>query len=339
MDAPVAPSPASCFDRVGAHVVDDALVAVAHQPPHEVGAHPAEADHPELHPAPLVRDAQLARCDGGCHHDWSGARRAARRRRRISSFVTLERAVVARRTLTATASPGRRTLVVGAPLAGRRATTRYATHVVGVRADEVAVEPHRLAARRSARRGSRRRCAHRTRRGRPRPGDAARTPRSRSSTSSSRCDGPFVAAISTPSSREHPPELADGLRRVGHVVRACGSRPTVSTGVAASGSVSACSDRAVDVAEAWHGSVRRASSSIADRQIGRASGAVPGHAVAGLLQMRPGHIRLSSTTASRFHSIWRATQANQGSVAVPYLGARGAQRRAWCCSRYCRIAE
>ena len=43
------PSAASSVDRVGAHVVDDALVAVAHEPPHEVRAHPAEADHAELH--------------------------------------------------------------------------------------------------------------------------------------------------------------------------------------------------------------------------------------------------------------------------------------------------
>ena len=34
------------LDRVGVDVVDDALVAVAHQPADEVGAHPAESDHP-----------------------------------------------------------------------------------------------------------------------------------------------------------------------------------------------------------------------------------------------------------------------------------------------------
>ena len=36
-------------DRRLAHVVGHALVAVAHESPDEVGAHPAEADHPELH--------------------------------------------------------------------------------------------------------------------------------------------------------------------------------------------------------------------------------------------------------------------------------------------------
>ena len=36
-------------DRWLAHVVGHALVAVAHESPDEVGAHPAEADHPELH--------------------------------------------------------------------------------------------------------------------------------------------------------------------------------------------------------------------------------------------------------------------------------------------------
>ncbi len=36
-------------DRVGVDVVDDALVAVAHQPADDVRAHPAEADHAELH--------------------------------------------------------------------------------------------------------------------------------------------------------------------------------------------------------------------------------------------------------------------------------------------------
>ena len=41
--------------RVGALVVDDAVVSGAHQPPHDVAAHPAEADHPELHDAPFRR--------------------------------------------------------------------------------------------------------------------------------------------------------------------------------------------------------------------------------------------------------------------------------------------
>ena len=40
---------------VCAHVVGDALVAVTHEATHEVRAHPAEADHAELHrPAPVV---------------------------------------------------------------------------------------------------------------------------------------------------------------------------------------------------------------------------------------------------------------------------------------------
>ena len=50
-DAPVAPSPASSVTASGVDVVHDALVAVAHQPAHDVGAHPAESDHPELHQA------------------------------------------------------------------------------------------------------------------------------------------------------------------------------------------------------------------------------------------------------------------------------------------------
>ncbi len=33
-------------DRVGVDVEDHALVAVAHQPPDEVRAHPSESDHP-----------------------------------------------------------------------------------------------------------------------------------------------------------------------------------------------------------------------------------------------------------------------------------------------------
>ena len=36
-------------DGVRDRVVDDALVAAAHQAPHHVGAHPAESDHSELH--------------------------------------------------------------------------------------------------------------------------------------------------------------------------------------------------------------------------------------------------------------------------------------------------
>jgi hypothetical protein len=37
------------LDRVGVDVVGHAAVAVAHEPADEVGAHPAEPDHPELH--------------------------------------------------------------------------------------------------------------------------------------------------------------------------------------------------------------------------------------------------------------------------------------------------
>ena len=36
-------------DRRLAHVVDDALVAVGHQPLDHVGAHPPESDHRHLH--------------------------------------------------------------------------------------------------------------------------------------------------------------------------------------------------------------------------------------------------------------------------------------------------
>ena len=46
------------LDRVGAHVVADAAMAVAHQPPHDVGAHPPQSDHPELHRC-LSRHHQL----------------------------------------------------------------------------------------------------------------------------------------------------------------------------------------------------------------------------------------------------------------------------------------
>ena len=51
------------LDRVGVDVVDDAIVAVAHQPPHEVRSHPAEADHSELcHPSsPPSFDASILR--------------------------------------------------------------------------------------------------------------------------------------------------------------------------------------------------------------------------------------------------------------------------------------
>ena len=47
--APVMPSAASSVDRGGVDVVADALVAGLLEPPHHVGAHPSEADHPELH--------------------------------------------------------------------------------------------------------------------------------------------------------------------------------------------------------------------------------------------------------------------------------------------------
>ena len=43
-------------DRVGVDVEDDALVAVAHQPPDEVRAHPSESDHPKLHGPDTKRD-------------------------------------------------------------------------------------------------------------------------------------------------------------------------------------------------------------------------------------------------------------------------------------------
>ena len=47
--APATPSPASCVDGRRVDVVADALVPGALEPAHHVGAHPAEADHPELH--------------------------------------------------------------------------------------------------------------------------------------------------------------------------------------------------------------------------------------------------------------------------------------------------
>ena len=51
-------------DRVGVDVVDDALVAVAHQPADEVRAHPPEADHAELHGPDTKRDARCRLVSG-----------------------------------------------------------------------------------------------------------------------------------------------------------------------------------------------------------------------------------------------------------------------------------
>ena len=51
--APVAPSADERRDGIGADVVDDAGVAVAHQAAHDVRAHPAQANHAELHGASL----------------------------------------------------------------------------------------------------------------------------------------------------------------------------------------------------------------------------------------------------------------------------------------------
>ena len=48
-DAPTAFSFASSCDRLRRHVEDHALVAAPDQPPHHVRAHPAQADHSELH--------------------------------------------------------------------------------------------------------------------------------------------------------------------------------------------------------------------------------------------------------------------------------------------------
>ena len=41
--------------RIGAAIVDDELVAAAHEAARHVRAHPAEADHSELHYALLLR--------------------------------------------------------------------------------------------------------------------------------------------------------------------------------------------------------------------------------------------------------------------------------------------
>ena len=54
-----APSAASALTASGVHVVDDAAVAVAHQPADEVGAHPAEPDH--------------ARAASACQLPWSSS--------------------------------------------------------------------------------------------------------------------------------------------------------------------------------------------------------------------------------------------------------------------------
>lgn len=43
--------PDEARDRLGILVEDDAVVALPHQPAHEVGAHPSQADHAELHPS------------------------------------------------------------------------------------------------------------------------------------------------------------------------------------------------------------------------------------------------------------------------------------------------
>ena len=52
-------------DGVGADVVDDAGVAVAHQPAHDVRAHPAQADHAELHaPSLYARQRDDGRVEG-----------------------------------------------------------------------------------------------------------------------------------------------------------------------------------------------------------------------------------------------------------------------------------
>ena len=54
-------------DRVGVDVVDDDVVAVAHQAPRHVRAHPAEPDHSELchgrHPMPVHHVAGVAQAD------------------------------------------------------------------------------------------------------------------------------------------------------------------------------------------------------------------------------------------------------------------------------------
>ena len=46
---PVARLLGHLIDRVGRHVEDDAIVAALQEAPHHIGAHPAEADHSELH--------------------------------------------------------------------------------------------------------------------------------------------------------------------------------------------------------------------------------------------------------------------------------------------------
>ena len=47
--APVAPSPATSLDHVGVHVVNDAAMPVTDEPPDQVGPHPAESNHAQLH--------------------------------------------------------------------------------------------------------------------------------------------------------------------------------------------------------------------------------------------------------------------------------------------------
>ena len=44
------------LDRLGVDVEDHALVSVAHQPPHDVGAHPTQPDHSQLHDKLLIFD-------------------------------------------------------------------------------------------------------------------------------------------------------------------------------------------------------------------------------------------------------------------------------------------
>ena len=61
------------LDRVREYVVHDAVVAVPHQAPHDVGAHPAKSDHSQLHGAslPLPAAARGGGDPGDCQDRWS----------------------------------------------------------------------------------------------------------------------------------------------------------------------------------------------------------------------------------------------------------------------------
>src|SRR5688572_27291313 len=55
-----------------APVVNDAAMAGAHQPPHDIAAHPAEPDHPELHQKTPLKSLSRYAGGGGAHAKGAG---------------------------------------------------------------------------------------------------------------------------------------------------------------------------------------------------------------------------------------------------------------------------